>query len=132
MAMRSRIPSVTRSRSGRPAKGASPSSSRRCRLPRQTHRGPSSERTSTKPTPGLRAISSTAPGKRRSIHSTPRGSARSRKYTNALGPADTRSEEHTSELQSHVNLVCRLLLEKKKNNKIFYVFHKKKKKTISK
>src|SRR5690242_21031448 len=25
-----------------------------------------------------------------------------------------RSEEHTSELQSHVNLVCRLLLEKKK------------------
>src|SRR5580698_6841164 len=28
-----------------------------------------------------------------------------------------RSEEHTSELQSHVNLVCRLLLEKKKNTK---------------
>src|SRR6266571_3109020 len=26
-----------------------------------------------------------------------------------------RSEEHTSELQSHVNLVCRLLLETKKN-----------------
>src|SRR5260370_20998264 len=26
---------------------------------------------------------------------------------------DTRSEEHTSELQSHLNLVCRLLLEKK-------------------
>src|SRR5690242_174525 len=26
-----------------------------------------------------------------------------------------RSEEHTSELQSHVNIVCRLLLEKKKN-----------------
>src|SRR5260370_14692258 len=30
---------------------------------------------------------------------------------------DTRSEEHTSELQSHLNLVCRLLLEKKKTNK---------------
>src|SRR5258706_9906588 len=28
----------------------------------------------------------------------------------------TRSEEHTSELQSLTNLVCRLLLEKKKNN----------------
>src|SRR5690242_21494866 len=28
--------------------------------------------------------------------------------------ASVRSEEHTSELQSHVNLVCRLLLEKKK------------------
>src|SRR5438477_2714980 len=30
---------------------------------------------------------------------------------------DVRSEEHTSELQSHVNLVCRLLLEKKKKKK---------------
>src|SRR6266480_6120676 len=30
----------------------------------------------------------------------------------------TRSEEHTSELQSHVNLVCRLLLEKKKKTPI--------------
>src|SRR5256885_10228584 len=29
-----------------------------------------------------------------------------------------RSEEHTSELQSPCNLVCRLLLEKKKNNKL--------------
>src|SRR5207237_3863860 len=28
-----------------------------------------------------------------------------------------RSEEHTSELQSHLNLVCRLLLEKKKSRK---------------
>src|SRR5436190_16289124 len=32
----------------------------------------------------------------------------------AGGPADERSEEHTSELQSHSDLVCRLLLEKKK------------------
>src|SRR5438477_3528259 len=30
------------------------------------------------------------------------------------GHSSLRSEEHTSELQSHVNLVCRLLLEKKK------------------
>src|SRR5260370_6039777 len=29
----------------------------------------------------------------------------------------SRSEEHTSEPQSHLNLVCRLLLEKKKKNK---------------
>src|SRR5260370_25492742 len=29
-----------------------------------------------------------------------------------------RSEEHTSELQSHLNLVCRLLLEKKKTTNI--------------
>src|SRR5438046_9777869 len=31
-----------------------------------------------------------------------------------------RSEEHTSELQSLTNLVCRLLLEKKKNLKLTY------------
>src|SRR5262249_62087125 len=35
-----------------------------------------------------------------------------------LSSRDSRSEEHTSELQSLTNLVCRLLLEKKKNNKI--------------
>src|SRR5438067_9631019 len=32
----------------------------------------------------------------------------------------TRSEEHTSELQSRFDLVCRLLLEKKKKNKTLY------------
>src|SRR5260370_30765882 len=32
-----------------------------------------------------------------------------------IGPAK-RSEEHTSELQSHLNIACRLLLEKKKNS----------------
>src|SRR4029434_11359112 len=35
--------------------------------------------------------------------------------TNTLTHTHTRSEEHTSELQSHLNLVCRLLLEN--NNK---------------
>src|SRR5438477_8554286 len=39
-----------------------------------------------------------------------------------------RSEEHTSELQSHVNLVCRLLLEKKKKKKKNIKLKKKKKK----
>src|SRR5438477_6685000 len=49
-----------------------------------------------------------------------RGSASSTAAPSARGvaPPDAgatrRSEEHTSELQSHVNLVCRLLLEKKK------------------
>src|SRR5438034_5504466 len=47
-----------------------------------------------------------------------------------LGPAaeqpvvavrDLRSEEHTSELQSHSDLVCRLLLEKKKASDCFYI-----------
>src|SRR5260370_20060393 len=32
------------------------------------------------------------------------------------GAGRDRSEEHTSELQSHLNLVCRLLLEKKKKD----------------
>src|SRR5256884_3719818 len=32
------------------------------------------------------------------------------------GNGENRSEEHTSELQSRLHLVCRLLLEKKKNN----------------
>src|SRR5437773_6968114 len=37
------------------------------------------------------------------------------------GGADPRrSEEHTSELQSHHDLVCRLLLEKKKNKKAYF------------
>src|SRR2546430_9941806 len=35
----------------------------------------------------------------------------------AVDGEDARSEEHTSELQSQSNLVCRLLLEKKKTNK---------------
>src|SRR5260370_25486304 len=33
----------------------------------------------------------------------------------------SRSEEHTSELQSHLNLVCRLLLEKKKKKLQIYI-----------
>src|SRR5499427_10894755 len=39
-----------------------------------------------------------------------------RKRNRTLGCLHPRSEEHTSELQSHSDLVCRLLLEKKKKN----------------
>src|SRR6266511_4538223 len=39
-----------------------------------------------------------------------------------------RSEEHTSELQSRENLVCRLLLEKKKKNNQLYEMQSKKEK----
>src|ERR1022692_5086274 len=44
-----------------------------------------------------------------------------RKYSSSvsfLRSFPNRSEEHTSELQSPCNLVCRLLLEKKKNHRI--------------
>src|SRR5690606_41091384 len=39
--------------------------------------------------------------------------------SSAISPS--RSEEHTSELQSRENLVCRLLLEKKKHNQLQHV-----------
>src|SRR2546430_9903431 len=47
---------------------------------------------------------------------TQRKSVHARIYARRIRGAD-RSEEHTSELQSQSNLVCRLLLEKKKNNR---------------
>src|ERR1017187_6098238 len=39
------------------------------------------------------------------------------------GVVRIRSEEHTSELQSPMYLVCRLLLEKKHNTRVPHVFH---------
>src|SRR5256885_12988288 len=49
--------------------------------------------------------------RRRAAHARPAG---------GRGPRHARSEEHTSELQSPCNLVCRLLLEKKKT--LLYTF----------
>src|SRR5438132_6675164 len=54
---------------------------------------------------------------RRSSADGERGSERSGRLKPGGGidmETDARSEEHTSELQSHSDLVCRLLLEKKK------------------
>src|SRR2546422_7090000 len=45
----------------------------------------------------------------------PRGSARGDGRTDRMMVELKRSEEHTSELQSRLHLVCRLLLEKKKH-----------------
>src|SRR5205809_3994605 len=56
----------------------------------------------------LRAISRRRGAGHRGLHHP------SRRTSEAL-VTDTRSEEHTSELQSRLHLVCRLLLEKKKN-----------------
>src|SRR5438034_6984920 len=49
----------------------------------------------------------------------------------APGAKMDRSEEHTSELQSHSDLVCRLLLEKKKKKKKKKKKYKKKQKTTT-
>src|SRR5260370_26408784 len=51
-------------------------------------------------------------GPRAAAPAYPGPARRDRRSCNA--PPSLRSEEHTSELQSHLNLVCRLLLEKKK------------------
>src|SRR3712207_8148035 len=55
-------------------------------------------------------------GRRTPVARRPR---RGRVRPERRGPADPRSEEHTSELQSRQYLVCRLLLEKK--NKIYNI-----------
>src|SRR2546427_7631984 len=54
-----------------------------------------------------------------------RSSALAASTSNSSGSNGLRSEEHTSELQSQSNLVCRLLLEKKKkiNKTDMYVSH---------
>src|SRR2546422_8591912 len=46
------------------------------------------------------------------------------RHARALAHRRERSEEHTSELQSRLHLVCRLLLEKKKKNKANATHHK--------
>src|SRR5690606_39956731 len=65
-----------------------------------------------------------APGSGRGLHGTdgllmPAGPRMRIRLARWRGPSrpQTRSEEHTSELQSRENLVCRLLLEKKKKQK---------------
>src|SRR2546430_10726389 len=77
------------------------------------------------PRPGGRERRSSARARRR-IRPVPTVGARSRKRRDRPyggrrrdpGPSgERRSEEHTSELQSQSNLVCRLLLEKKKIHK---------------
>src|SRR6266496_4647833 len=63
------------------------------------------------------------------------GAAQKARAVNRVGPAVKkrpehrgRSEEHTSELQSRRDLVCRLLLEKKKKKKKTTTYYIKKKK----
>src|SRR6266436_7572429 len=53
---------------------------------------------------------------------------RSRASSRTASGCPDRSEEHTSELQSRLHLVCRLLLEKKKKKSNYLYLKKKKKK----
>src|SRR2546426_7867837 len=76
----------------------------------------SSRRNSIPNTSGPRGRRSTCPSHTKFL-SRPRGlpsaSDRSRSSGSSMPQPPPRSEEHTSELQSPCNLVCRLLLEKK-------------------
>src|SRR6266853_5784205 len=99
--------------------------------------------------PGRRHAASRRPGGRAGISNAPRcrGSISARRSTFTVAASIScfpttrtrspsraarsirpRSEEHTSELQSQSNLVCRLLLEKKKKKIRHLLCHKKKKK----
>src|SRR6266496_6089666 len=76
-------------------------------------------------------LRSTCRGRRRGGVGTTRLCSRWRTSRPASGwkwPRPPRSEEHTSELQSRRDLVCRLLLEKKKKKRIQHKTIKKKKK----
>src|SRR2546430_6535683 len=63
----------------------------------------------------LRRVESFRPGS--SVHAAQTSACRTKGVSPAGDRALRRSEEHTSELQSQSNLVCRLLLEKKKRKK---------------
>src|SRR3989440_2287173 len=88
------------------------------RLERSEPRGASSSPTRTCPPRAIAAGASfsTSTARPPTIHGAPGASlASSRKYASrAYSAGGKRSEEHTSELQSRSDLVCRLLLEKKK------------------
>src|SRR2546430_4425174 len=68
-----------------------------------------------RPFPSFRQTSSTSSHR----SASPWAACRSPSRTRCTIPSSTRSEEHTSELQSQSNLVCRLLLEKKKKIKTY-------------
>src|SRR5256884_5773094 len=73
--------------------------------------------------PRFHALGKTNEGRRLHISFTLRGGGQ---FIRVISARDMhrkerviyRSEEHTSELQSRLHLVCRLLLEKKKNNRL--------------
>src|SRR6266540_4711705 len=90
-----------------------------------------SERTGLAPAPGrfregFRGVTRQSPAR------GGRDGSADRRFCRPIRADTPRSEEHTSELQSHHDLVCRLLLEKKKKTKKQHKLQKKKKKTRKK
>src|SRR2546426_2113246 len=79
---------------------------------------PAKKRAAKKPRAKATAKARPRPGARRQPETL-----RLRQITPSFTATDLRSEEHTSELQSPCNLVCRLLLEKKKKNKTRRTYH---------
>src|SRR2546422_7589364 len=63
------------------------------------------------------AVLDGVPARHRARHATPQDVQVARQRHRSARRRAARSEEHTSELQSRLHLVCRLLLEKKKNKK---------------
>src|SRR5688572_31022719 len=90
---------------------------------RRTHRDEAGGRKSMSPLPSSCSAPLASRIVRESVFDDTRNEMREGRLA-LIKPVMTRSEEHTSELQSQSNLVCRLLLEKKKK--------KKKKKTLKK
>src|SRR5438270_6596103 len=77
----------------------------------RSHAGESGSRFGCRARGALAAAAAEAPGRG---GRAPRAAAAPERR-GAVGAGASRSEEHTSELQSQSNLVCRLLLEKKKH-----------------
>src|SRR5260370_20595944 len=71
---------------------------------------------------GKRALTCNARNRKGSCRCTGLSGADSSNAVQAVHQG--RSEEHTSELQSHLNLVCRLLLEKKNNTETLNGAHR--------
>src|SRR5437764_9599829 len=80
----------------------------------------------TKPAPTRSRISATVVSMNEAIvQSQRRWQTLTRKFLRTSLPCGVRSEEHTSELQSPMYLVCRLLLEKKKSkyNRTWHILY---------
>src|SRR5215475_5374204 len=110
-------------RSERPRRSTGPASPSCGSWPRRYVRAASTPSCSA----GTRRYAPRAPRHRTRSRSTAAGRSACRPGCRC-GCAATRSEEHTSELQSRENLVCRLLLEKKKKKKKLLLLVQKKKK----